>query len=234
MKGAGRDPGFQDQLGDAVCGERSLLRRLRHHRVAGDQRSRDLSRENRDRKVPGADAGEHAAAVQRQQVALADRARQRRRAGEPLARLLRVVAAEIHRFAHVRHGVGQGLPRLPDAQGHEGGHVGFQQIGQPVEGRGALGHAHRGPGGPRRVRAVDCGARDVRRRFAHLADDHVGPGGRSGRMRATRRELAVHQRSRRPCAPHFVHRFRPCGEHGGIPEVVALCNASLRHVQLRW
>ena len=234
MKGAERDPGLQDQLGDAVRGERRLLRRLRNHRIAGDQRGRHLPRENRDRKVPRADAGEHTAAVQRQHVALADRTSQRNRPAELLARLLRVVAAEIHCLAHVRHGVGQGLPRLPYAQGHQAGHVGFQQIGQPIEGRRALGHAHRGPRDPRRVRAVDCGPHRVRCRFAHLADGNVGPGRRGNRTHGTGPALAVHERFRGPCAPRFVHRFRPCGEHGGIPEVVALCDASLRHVQLRW
>ncbi len=234
MKGAGRDPGFQNQLGDTVRGERRLLRRLSDYRVARDQRGSDLPGENRDRKVPGADAGEHAAAVQRQHVALADRARQRHRPAEPLSRLLRVVAAEIHSFAYVRHGIGQGFPRFPDAQGHQSGHIGFQQIGQPLQGRGAFGHAYCRPGNPSRLRGVDRRPHHFRRRFAHLADGHLGPGGRHGRPRRTRLALAVHQTSRRPCAPRPVYRLRPCGERGEIPEIVALCDASLRHVQLRW
>ena len=234
MKGAGRDPRLQNQLGDAVCGERSLLRRLRNHRVAGDQRGRDLSRENRDRKVPGADAREHAAAVQRQHVALADRPGQRHRAAEPLARLLRVIAAEIHRFAYVRHGIGQGLPSLPDAQSHQARHIGLQQIGQPLQCRGAFGHADRGPGDPRGVCAIDRGPHHVRRCFTHFADGQVGPRGRHDRPSGTQPALAVHERSRGPCAPRFVDRFRPFGERGGIPEVMTPCNASLRHVQLRW
>src|SRR5258708_5205426 len=38
------------------------------------------------------------------------------------------------------------------------------------------------------------------------------------RTRGTRLALAAHERGRGPRAPHFVPRFRPGGEHGGIPE----------------
>ena len=54
--------------------QRRLLGRLGQHRVAGRQRRGDLAGEDGERKVPRADAGEDAAAVQLQRVGLADRA----------------------------------------------------------------------------------------------------------------------------------------------------------------
>ena len=74
------DAGFVQQADHRLRNERCLLGRLGGHRVAGDERSRDLTGEDREREVPRADANEHAAPVQLQRVALAGRAGQRRSA----------------------------------------------------------------------------------------------------------------------------------------------------------
>ena len=81
--------------------QRRLLGRLGDHGVAGGQRRRDLAGEDRQREVPRADAGEDAAPVQRELVALAGRAGQRQRPAEVGARARRVVAQEIDRLAHL-------------------------------------------------------------------------------------------------------------------------------------
>jgi hypothetical protein len=57
--------------------QRRLLGGLGEHRVAGGQRGGDLAGEDGQREVPGADADEHAAAVQAEGVGLARRALQR-------------------------------------------------------------------------------------------------------------------------------------------------------------
>jgi len=145
--------------------------------VLRDQRGRDLSREDRDWKVPGADAGEHAAAVQRQHVALAGRAGQRRRAAEALARLLRVVAAEIHRLAHVRHGIGQGFPASQTHRAIRPARSASSRSASRSRAAARSGALTADQAARAACRAVDCRPRDVRRRFAHLADGQVGPGG---------------------------------------------------------
>src|SRR5262249_16992670 len=64
----------------------------------------DLADEDRERKIPWADADEHAAAAVTKLVCFAGRARQCPR-DERAPRLERVIAAEIDRLAHLRHGV---------------------------------------------------------------------------------------------------------------------------------
>src|SRR5690606_20422664 len=92
--------------------ERALLGRLRDHGIARDERGRDLAREDRERKVPWADADEYSAAVEPQLVVLARRAGQHDRRGEEPARLRRVVAQEVHRLADLGDRVRDRLARL--------------------------------------------------------------------------------------------------------------------------
>ena len=74
-----------------------------------------LAGEDREREIPRADAGEHAAAAQAQPVRLAGRARQRQRPAEVLLGPRRVVAQEIDGLAHLGNRVRHGLAGLGDA-----------------------------------------------------------------------------------------------------------------------
>ena len=80
---------------------RRLLGRLGDHRIAGDQRRRDLAGEDREREIPRADADEDAAPAMAQHVASRRSGRASLR-HERNARLRRVVAAEVDRLAHLR------------------------------------------------------------------------------------------------------------------------------------
>ena len=79
-------PGHEDQrvcgnarlvqeLHRAIRDERRLLGGLRDHRVAGGERGGDLSHEDRQRKVPRADADEGTASRELQAIGFARRAR---------------------------------------------------------------------------------------------------------------------------------------------------------------
>ncbi len=86
---------------------RGLLRRLGDHRVAGRQRGGDLAEEDRQREVPRADAGKHAAAVQTQFVRSPVGPGSSGSANRSAAR--GVVAAEIDRLAHFGQRIGDRL-----------------------------------------------------------------------------------------------------------------------------
>ena len=122
-------------------------------------------------KFHGDDAGEDAAPVQRQRVALARRPGQRHRAGEQAPRLRRVIAQEIDRLAHVALRVLQRLAGLAHDHRHEARLVALEQIGGAVQ---YLARAWRRPACSSRARALDraldrrVGLR--RRRDAHRAD----------------------------------------------------------------
>ena len=55
-----RDAGLVHEPGRAGRDERRLLRWLRDDRIAGGKRTENLAREDREREVPGRDAGDHA------------------------------------------------------------------------------------------------------------------------------------------------------------------------------
>src|SRR6185503_12106853 len=94
--------------------ERRLLRRLRDYGIARGEGARDLTGKDCEREIPRTDAGKDAAAVELELVALADRPGKELGHAEFRARLQRVVAAEIGRFAHLRHCVGIGTLALTD------------------------------------------------------------------------------------------------------------------------
>ena len=71
---SGGTPAAWEMLHRAEGDERRLLRRLRHHGIAGGKCAGDLPGEDREGKIPGRDAGEHAAPAQTEFVALAGRA----------------------------------------------------------------------------------------------------------------------------------------------------------------
>ena len=99
MQRARRHAGLMQQPHGLGRDQRRLLGGLGDHRVAGGERRRDLAEENRERKIPRADADEHAAPAIAQFVALAGRSRHRLRR-ERAPRLGGVIAAIIDRLAH--------------------------------------------------------------------------------------------------------------------------------------
>src|SRR5262245_63684875 len=91
--------------------ERRLLGGFRDHGVAGDKRGAHLTEEDRERKIPRADAHKDATPAIAERVALAGRPRHRLRA-ERAARLDRVIAAEIDRLADFRKAIVNRLAAL--------------------------------------------------------------------------------------------------------------------------
>ncbi len=158
------------QLGGEEGADRRLLGWLGDDRVAGGQRGGDLAGENGKREVPGRDAGEDAAAVERQRVALAGRSRQRQRADEQAPRLRRVISQEVDRLAYVALRVVQRLAGLAHDDGHQARLVALVQVGRGGEDLRPLGAAQLVPvvRGLRRPRDRRVGLR--RRRDAHRAD----------------------------------------------------------------
>ena len=72
----GRYAGLVGQTHGGGGDQRGLRRGLGDHGVADGERGGDLAQEDRQREVPGADAGEDAPAGQAERIALAGRARQ--------------------------------------------------------------------------------------------------------------------------------------------------------------
>ena len=108
--------GFVHQPHGAPSDQWRLFRRFRHHGVAGGQRRGHLPGEDGQGKVPRRDAGEHAASVQGEDIALARGSRQRLAAAEAGHALARVVAAEIHRLADFGQRVRHRLAGFPNQQ----------------------------------------------------------------------------------------------------------------------
>ncbi len=117
------------EMGD----QRGLLGRFGQHRVACHQRGAHLPREDGEWKIPGTDAGEHAAAMQGQLIALPRRPGQHPRRREHPPSLGRVVAQEIDGFADLRDGIVHGLAGFARAQHHEFGQALLEQRGRLVQ-----------------------------------------------------------------------------------------------------
>ena len=172
MERARRHAGGVQQLHRFKSDERRLLGGLRHHRVAGGERSRDLAGENRQWKIPRADADEHAAAAVAQLIALAGRPRQLLR-HQRAARRGRIIAAEVGCFADFRHAIVDGLAALALQQRNQTAAVLLDQIAGAVE----CGRARRHAGGvPGRKTG---GRRRHRRRHDRLVAVLHGPKDRS-------------------------------------------------------
>ena len=179
--------------------QRRLLRGLRDHGVAGCKRRRNLPREDRQREVPGADAGEDAAAVQLERIALASGARQQHRS-EIGARAHRVVAAEVDRLAHLRDGVRNRPTALADDQRHKLGKPRLEEIADAGEDRRARARGHRVPIG-RGVGGAGEGSIDMLN--SGVGDNPDRPRAMTGVAHRARRALeigAAHDRRRGPGA----------------------------------
>ena len=141
-----------------ACDPRRLLGRLGEDGVAGGERRRDLAGEDRERKIPRADADERAAPSQPVAVLLAGRAGKERVAGEEPARLGRIVAAEIDRLAHLRDAVVERLAALAGKQRDQPVAVRLDRVGGALQDRRALLRRRRLPGGMRRRRPQSTAA----------------------------------------------------------------------------
>src|SRR3989454_3239718 len=122
-----------------------LLRGLGDHRVARGKRGGDLAGEDGERKVPGADAGEDAAAVELQFVTLAGGTRKQLHY-EPGFYLRGIVTAEIRCLAHFRHRVGVGAAALAHDERDQVEHALVEQVGGALQNRGTPGGGHARPG----------------------------------------------------------------------------------------
>ena len=136
--------GFVHQPHRAPSDQWRLFRRLGHHGVAGGQRRGHLPGEDGQGKVPRRDAGEHAASVQSEDIALARGPRQRLAAAEAGHALTRVVAAEVHRLADFGQRVRHRLAGFPNQQRGEFGAVPLVKVAKREQLLGA-------PFGRRRV-----------------------------------------------------------------------------------
>ena len=128
--------------------QRRLPRRLGEHGIACGQRRRHLSGEDRERKIPRADAGHGAESAVR--------------FGMKIARRLRgVVAQKIHRLAHFGQRIGRGLAAFAHHQRHQLQRLLLIGVGRTQQASRALGRGRFGPGretGTRRgQRRLDLG-----------------------------------------------------------------------------
>src|SRR5947207_1773060 len=106
----------------------------------------DLAGEDGERKVPGGDAGEDAAAVELQFVTLAGGACKLFRFCKIYFCLYCVVAAEVCCLAHFRHRVGISAAALAHDEGDQVEHAFLQQVGGALQDRGTPGGGHVRPG----------------------------------------------------------------------------------------
>src|SRR3974390_1633987 len=111
--------------------EWSLLRGLRHHRVAGGKRGGNLSGENSQRKIPRTDADKDTPAAIAQLIALPGRAGQYSRNKNAL-RLGSVVAAEVSGLAHFGDTIVERLAALALQQRYQTAAGLFDQIAGPL------------------------------------------------------------------------------------------------------
>ncbi len=142
-----RHAGRMEQPHSVRRDARRLLGRLGDHGVARHERRRHLAEEDRQREIPGADTDEDAAALQLQPVLLARGAgEQHARVAEVLARLGRVVAAEIDGLAQLRDRIVDRLAAFVAQQRQQRPALPLQRVGHAVEAGGAGRSRRRAPG----------------------------------------------------------------------------------------
>ena len=182
--------------------QRRLLGGLGDHRIARRERGRDLAGEDRERKIPRADAD--------------DEAERGRRAGRQRARRLgRVIAQEVDRLAHLRDRVGVGLAGLAHDEADRARSLRASRISAARRRhRGALRGRDRGEGGRGAI-----ARRRARRRSRRRARD-----GRSRRRRSVGGIAAPARPARRrgagrkgaPCASGACVQCHRRARRGGL------------------
>ncbi len=138
MQRVGGDAGLVQQPHRGGGDERRLLGRLGDDGVAGGERGGDLAGEDRQREIPRRDAGEDAAPVQGQLVALAGRAGQQLGFGKVGARAQRVIAQIVDRFPDLRQRRRDRAAAFADDRRHQCGPMALEQVGGAFEDRRAL------------------------------------------------------------------------------------------------
>src|SRR5581483_8592621 len=101
------------------------------------ERRGDLPKEDREREVPRRDADEYAAPAPDEHIALAGRTGHHR-FGEEAPGLGGIVAAEIDGLANLGDAFDQRLAALRGEDRYEAVAFGFEEVGEPFQGRGAF------------------------------------------------------------------------------------------------
>ena len=112
------------ELYGAVGDEAGLFGRFGDDGVADGEGGDDFAGEDGEREVPGADGDDGA---------------DRFAGGAGGFGFIRVVAAEIHGFAHFGDGVGEGFARFAHGEAHQFGGVRFKEVGDAAQDGGARG-----------------------------------------------------------------------------------------------
>jgi hypothetical protein len=123
-----RHPCFIEQFCGLKCDEWRLFRRLCDDRISGKQGCADLTKENRQREIPGRDANEHAPAAMTVPVFFAGRSRHQAAISKLSACFLRIVAAKIDSLSDLRNPVRQTFASLNGQDGHQPVAVFLQKI----------------------------------------------------------------------------------------------------------
>src|SRR5581483_4352893 len=129
--------GFVQECRHRMSDQRSCGRRLRDHAVAGHERRSDLTCEDCQRKIPRADADEHTAAMQGQEVLLTRGSLQLLHA-KKLTAARGVIAAEVDRLAQLRNCIRQRLACLANEETQERRSALLEKISGTVEAGSAL------------------------------------------------------------------------------------------------
>ena len=164
MQRARRDAGLVQQGDGLGRDQRRLLGGLGDDAVAGHQRRGDLAQENRQRKVPGRDRDEDAAAAQASVLLSPVGPGIATLAAEQLSALRGVVAAEIGGFAHLGERVVERLAALALQQRDEVRAAALEQIGGLLQRRRARCRRRPAPGREARACRGDRRACVLRRR----------------------------------------------------------------------
>ena len=143
MQHIGRHAGLEHELHRTVGNQRRLRRRLRQHGVTGRKRRRDLARKYRERKIPRADADEHAATAQTVGVALTRRSGHDQRLAKMPLRLRARSSAGNRRPRAARKSRREWSCRLHARTAPAARRVVFEQIGRAIQDPGAF--VGRGP-----------------------------------------------------------------------------------------
>ena len=213
--------GLVQKLRGQESGEAGLLGGLGHHGIARGQRRGHLAQVDRQREVPGADAGEHALAVQPQFVRFTGGAGQLFRRAEQLARLHGVIAQEVHGLAHLAHRGSDGLAGFLHADRHEGAHALLQQVGRVFQDARAAGRRHLVPA-RLRGHGVGDGQFDGGGVGVDVLAHHFAAVGGVGHLHLLARGLgARHQRHGRHRGERGVHFAREGGKGVVVGEIGA-------------
>ena len=137
MERGRRHAGLMQERHRAGGNERRLFRRLRHDRIAGGERAAHLAEKDRQRKIPRADADEHAASAIAQHVAFAGRSGSGC-ALKPCAPAPRSSGNNRPPRAHSASASSSVLPPSICSSARSWPRSGFEQAGGALERRGAL------------------------------------------------------------------------------------------------